>query len=81
MGIPHLWCGIEFKFLPGTLIMHQTAYRKHFVEHGRKRPVHPMTVTPHLSPPSRRMPYATRRTHPTTTSPGTASTAAWQTGW
>ncbi len=49
MGIPQLWCGIEFTFLPETIILHQTACRKHFVEHRRKHPVHPMTVTPHLS--------------------------------
>ena len=31
MGIPQLWCGIEFTFLPDVIILHQTAYRKHFV--------------------------------------------------
>ncbi len=50
MGTPQRWCGIEFTFLPGTTLMHQTANRKHFVEHGRTHPVHPMTVTPHFSP-------------------------------
>ena len=50
MGIPKTWCGIEFTFLPDVIIMHQTAYRKHFFEHWRKHPVHPMTVTPRLSP-------------------------------
>ncbi len=50
MGIPQTWCGIEFTFLPDTIILHQTAYRKHCVEHWRKHPVHPMSVTPHLSP-------------------------------
>jgi hypothetical protein len=30
-------------------MMHQTDYRKHFFEHWRKHPVHPMTVTPHVS--------------------------------
>jgi hypothetical protein len=50
MGIPQTWCGIEFTFLPDTIILHQTAYCKHFVERWRKHPVHPMTVPPHLSP-------------------------------
>ncbi len=50
VGMPQTWCGIEFIFLPDTIILHQTAYRKHFVEHWRKHPVRIMTVTPHLSP-------------------------------
>ncbi len=50
MGIPQTWCGIEFTFFPDTIILHQTAYRKHFVEHWYKHRVHPMTVTPCLSP-------------------------------
>ena len=50
MGIPDLWCGIEFTFLPDTILLHQTAYRKHFVQHWTNHPVHPMKVTQHLSP-------------------------------
>jgi hypothetical protein len=50
MGIPRLWCDIEFTFLPDTILMHKTNYRKHFVNHWRKHSVHPMTVTPRLSP-------------------------------
>jgi hypothetical protein len=50
MGIPPTWCGIEFTFLLDTIILHQTAYRKHLVEHWRKHPAHPMIVTPGLSP-------------------------------
>ena len=44
MGTPDTWCGIEFTFLPDTIILHQTAYRKYFVQHWANHPVHPMKV-------------------------------------
>ncbi len=80
MGIPQLWCGIELTFLPDTILMHQTAYRKHFVEHWRKHPVHLMTVTPHLSP-IKEDALRYKAEAPGHTSPGAASTAAWPTGY
>jgi hypothetical protein len=42
MGIPQMWFGIQFMFLSDTILMHQTAYSKHFVENWRKHPVHPI---------------------------------------
>jgi hypothetical protein len=79
MSLPQLWCGIEFTLLPGTILMHQTAYRKHFAQHWRKHPVHPLTVTPHLSPiKDDALRY--KADAPGHTSPGTASTVAWPTG-
>ncbi len=50
MGISDTWCGIEFTFLPDTIILQQTAYQKYFVQHWANHPVHPMKVSRHLSP-------------------------------
>ena len=50
MGLPKLWCGIEFEFKKDVILLHQTAYRKYFVDHWRHHPVHPMVFTPHLTP-------------------------------
>ena len=50
MGVPKLWCGIEFAFRKDKILLHQAAYRQYFVEHWRNHPVHPMCVTPHLTP-------------------------------
>ncbi len=38
MGLPDTCCGIEFTFLPDTIILHQTAYRKYFVQHWATHP-------------------------------------------
>ena len=50
MGIPKLWCGIEFAFQKDVILLHQSAYRKYFVEHWRNHPVHPIVFTPYLTP-------------------------------
>ncbi len=46
MDIRQLKCNVPH----GHDLKHQTAYCKHFVEHWRKHAVHPMMVTPQLSP-------------------------------
>ena len=50
MGIPDTWCGIELTFLPNTIDLHQTPYRKYFVQHWAKHPVHLMKVSRHILP-------------------------------
>ena len=45
-----IWCAIECTFPPDTMILHQTSYRKYFVQHWANHLVHTMKVLTHLSP-------------------------------